>query len=66
MYRAIKSFSGLIRMTTGEVRDISDPSIVEDLLKAGYIEEFPPKVEEETKKSKAKKTKKKGAKKNED
>jgi len=38
MYRALISFSGLVSMAMGEVRDISDPSIVQDLLKAGYIE----------------------------
>ncbi len=48
MYRALISFSGRISMTEGEVRDISDSSIVKDLLKAGYIEEVKP--EKKTKK----------------
>lgn len=39
MYKALISFSGQISMTEGEVREISDQSLVMDLLKAGYIEE---------------------------
>lgn len=39
-YRALVSFSGLISMSMGEVREIKDESIVNDLLKAGYIEEL--------------------------
>jgi len=38
LYRARVTFTGEITMTMGEVREISDPSIVKDLLKAGYIE----------------------------
>lgn len=38
MYKALISFSGLISMTVGEVREISDQAIVKDLLDAGYIE----------------------------
>lgn len=38
LYRAKVTFSGSISMAMGEVREISDPSIVKDLLKAGYIE----------------------------
>lgn len=41
-YRALLSFSGLISMASGEIRDISDIDIVKDLLKAGYIEEYNP------------------------
>ena len=36
--KALVSFAGLVSMTMGEVREISDKSIVKDLLKAGYIE----------------------------
>lgn len=50
MYRALVSFCGQISMAEGEVRDIPDPSLVKDLLKAGYI-----KKEEEKKTAKAKK-----------
>lgn len=39
-YKALVSFTGLLSMAMGEVRDISDPSISSDLVKAGYIEEF--------------------------
>lgn len=42
MYKALISFSGLVSMTVGEVREISDKSIVKDLLEAGYIEEVTP------------------------
>ena len=37
MYKALVSFAGHISMVKGEVRDIDDPEIVSDLLKAGYI-----------------------------
>lgn len=40
MYKALVSFSGVVSMAAGEVREISDPSVAADLLKAGYIEEF--------------------------
>ena len=36
-YKAVVSFSGNISMTSGEVREISDQSLVNDLVKAGYI-----------------------------
>ena len=39
-YMATVSFSGKISMHKGEVREISDPSLVEDLTKAGYIFPF--------------------------
>lgn len=38
LYKAKVSFSGLISMAEGEVKEILDSSIVKDLLKAGYIE----------------------------
>lgn len=41
-YKAIKSFSGLVSMRGGEVKDITDTYIANDLLKAGYIEEIKP------------------------
>lgn len=62
MYKALVSFSGLISMAMGEVRDIPDKSVVKDLLKAGYIMELKadkPKGEPEVKTSKARKEKKK-------
>lgn len=36
-YMATVSFSGQITMTKGKIAEISDPSLVSDLLKAGYI-----------------------------
>lgn len=41
--KARVSFCGVVSMRMGEVKDISDKSILTDLLKAGYIE----KIEEE-------------------
>ena len=49
MYKATVSFCGKISMRMGEVRDISDPSIVKDLLRAGYIEEIKEKKRKEKK-----------------
>lgn len=49
MYKALKSFSGLVNMTKNELKEIKDKAIAEDLLRAGYIE----KVKEETKNTKA-------------
>lgn len=42
MYKALISFSGLVSMAEGEIKEISDKMIVEDLLSAGYIEEVTP------------------------
>lgn len=39
MYKALVSFSGLISMSKGQVKEIKDKEIIKDLLKAGYIEE---------------------------
>jgi hypothetical protein len=36
-YRALVSFSGLVSMSKGEVKEIRDKYIVTDLLRAGYI-----------------------------
>ena len=36
-YKAIVSFSGKISMAMGQVREISDQSLADDLLRAGYI-----------------------------
>lgn len=40
MYRALVTFSGKVSMVKDQVREIKDKEIVEDLLKAGYIEEI--------------------------
>ena len=53
MYKALVSFSGAVSMSKGEVKDISDPIIVKDLVKAGYIEEIKP-AESKAKKKTAK------------
>jgi hypothetical protein len=42
MFKALKSFSGVVSMAEGEVKDISDITIVNDLAKAGYIVEVQP------------------------
>lgn len=49
MYKALKSFSGpLISMAKGQEKDIKEPALIQDLLRAGYIEEI--KVKDEIKK----------------
>lgn len=57
-YKALVSFSGLkIAMTCGEVREISDPSLVANLIKAGQIIEVvetPPKAKADAKASEPK------------
>ena len=52
MYKALVSFSGKVTMSAGDVREIADTTIAEDLLKAGYIESLEPKKKEEKKKKK--------------
>ena len=37
-YLALISFSGLVSMRKGEVKDIKDKEIAKDLLRAKYIE----------------------------
>lgn len=37
-YRALVSFAGIVTMGAGEVADLEDDEVIEDLLKAGYIE----------------------------
>lgn len=38
-YKALVSFSGLISMGLGEVREIKDKAVAKDLLEAGYVEQ---------------------------
>lgn len=38
-YKALKSFSGLVSMKKGDIKEIKDQEIANDLLRAGYIEE---------------------------
>lgn len=40
MFKALVTFSGKVSMAKGQVREIKDEAIIEDLLKAGYIEEI--------------------------
>ena len=37
MFKAIKTFSGVVSMRKGETREINDGAVAADLLKAGYI-----------------------------
>lgn len=48
-YKALTSFCGVVSMVEGEVREISDLTIANDLIKAGYIEEIKPKRRKEKK-----------------
>lgn len=47
LYKAKVSFTGKVTMAMDEVREITDQSIVKDLLKAGYIEEVKKKKKKE-------------------
>lgn len=40
MYKALKSFSGIVNMKKGDVKNIGDKAVAEDLLRVGYIEEL--------------------------
>lgn len=63
MYKALISFTGLVSMAKGDVREISDISLASDLLKAGYIEEAKAQPEEKPKAEPKKATKKETTKK---
>lgn len=39
LVKAKTSFAGALTMYKGEVKECSDPVVLQDLLKAGYIEE---------------------------
>ena len=39
-YKALVSFSGQVSMAMGEVRELTDKTVVKDLLNAGYIMEM--------------------------
>lgn len=39
-YKALVSFTGKVSMAQGEVGEISDSSVVDDLVRAGYIIPF--------------------------
>ena len=38
-YKALKNFIGLVNMNKGDVKEIDDRKVVEDLLALGFIEE---------------------------
>ena len=52
MYKALISFSGLESMVEGEVKEILNQDVVNDLLSAGYIEEIKPEKKATAKKGK--------------
>ena len=66
LYKATISFSGKISMAMGDIREIEDASLVDDLLKAGYIVPRETELAEKEEKPKKKTTKGKGKAKNED
>ena len=41
-YKALQSFGVSVSMYVGEVKDLSDDTIVKDLLRAGFIEPIEP------------------------
>lgn len=47
-YKALVSFTGQVAMAKGQVRELTDKAVIDDLLRAGYIEpmEQPEQVEE--------------------
>ena len=38
MFKALKSFAGIITMNKGQVKEIKDKNLIKSLLDAGYIE----------------------------
>lgn len=65
MYRALLSFSGVVSMAMGEVKEITDQDIANDLLNAGYIEEVKEANTQQVEKAKGAKTQRGGKRKNE-
>ena len=55
MYKALKTFVGKFSMVEGDVKEILDKKIAEDLLKAGYIELVGNKAEKNEEKEEIKK-----------
>ncbi|MEE3307839.1 hypothetical protein [Sharpea azabuensis] len=53
--RAIKSFCGIVSMNKGEVKEISDLSLVNDLINAGLVESTEKTTKKTTRKRSAKK-----------
>ena len=57
-YRALRSFSGILSMVKGEVRDIANEAVAKDLLRSGYVEDLGSTEKKTAKASKPKETKK--------
>lgn len=55
-FKAVKSFSGVINMKKGDVKEIEDNKVAEDLVRVGYVEEV---EKEEEKKPVAKRGRRK-------
>ena len=54
MYKATTSFSGIVNMKKGDVKEINNEEVAKDLLRAGYVielEESKPKTSTSSKKS---------------
>lgn len=64
LYKATVSFSGVVSMAMGDIREIEDASLVDDLMKANYI--IPFEADKKAEKPKKKTTKRKESKKDED
>lgn len=61
-YKATRSFSGIVSMKKGDVKDIKDVEVAKDLLRAGYVIALEEEKAEESKpKTSSKKTAKKKA-----
>lgn len=58
MYKANKSFSGVVTMKKGDVREIKDVEVAKDLIRAGYVIELAD--ESKPKTTSSKKSSKKG------
>lgn len=49
MYKALRTFTGLVSMVEGEIKDIPNEAVAQDLLNVGYVEEIPAPMKEEPK-----------------
>ena len=56
MYKALRTFTGLVSMVEGEIKDIPNKAVAQDLLSVGYIEEIPAPKKEDPKPKTRKKT----------
>lgn len=58
-YKALTTFSGAVNMVAGEVRELTDKAVIDDLLHAGYIAQVEAKASTKGKAVAKKKTAKK-------